>query len=65
MKVTAVWPQESSYRFLPNHAEQVKELQSISIKTGRPIKLIDALKKISIAKTCFYPLLERIKEELR
>tara|TARA_Y100000310_G_scaffold327546_1_gene394100 strand:+ start:1052 stop:1456 length:405 start_codon:yes stop_codon:yes gene_type:complete len=67
-----------------DHIEQIKELEKMQIKTERPIKLIDSLRKlrhsinyygyipskteaedaISIAKTCFYPLLQAIKKEL-
>lgn len=67
-----------------DHIEQIKELETVSVKTERPIKLIDTLRKIrhninyygyipskieaedaiSIAKTCFYPLLKAIKKDL-
>ena len=67
-----------------DHVEQIKELETIQVKTERPIKLIDTLRKIchninyygyipskaeaedaiSIAKACFYQLLEFIKKEL-
>ncbi len=66
-----------------DHIEQIKELEGIPIKTERPIKIIDTLRKlrhninyygyipskaeaedaISIAKACFNPLLEFIKNE--
>jgi len=29
-----------------DHIEQIKELENINVKTGRPIKLIDALRKL-------------------
>ena len=68
-----------------DHVEQIRELETIQVKTDRPIKLIDTLRKIrhninyygyipskveaedavSIAKACFYQLLEAIKKELR
>ncbi len=64
-----------------DHIEQIKALEKIHVKTERPIKLIDQLRKkryninyygyipskleaedaISLAKSCFYPLLESIK----
>ena len=67
-----------------DHIEQIKELETIPVKTERPIKLIDTLRRIrhninyygyiplkaeaedavSIARACFYPLLEAIKREL-
>lgn len=67
-----------------DHVEQVRELESISVKTERPLKLIDTLRRlrhninyygyipskieaddaISIAKACFFPLLDAIKKEL-
>jgi hypothetical protein len=68
-----------------DHIQQVKELETISVKTKRPIGLIDTLRRIrhninyygympskaeaedaiSIAKTCFHPLLDSIKKELQ
>ncbi len=67
-----------------DHVEQIKELQTMQVKTERPIIIIDTLRKIrhsinyygyipsrneaedavSIAKTCFYPLLEAIKKKV-
>lgn len=67
-----------------DHIEQIRELENMSVKTERPIKLVDTLRKvrhninyhgyipskaeaedaISLAKTCFYPLLEAIRKEL-
>jgi len=67
-----------------DHIEQIKELETIKAQTGRPIKVIDNLRRIrhninyygyvpskveaedaiSIANSCFYPLLEKIKKEL-
>lgn len=67
-----------------DHVEQIKELESLPVKTERPLKLIDTLRRIrhninyygyipskaeaedaiSIAKACFFPLLEAIKKEL-
>ena len=67
-----------------DHIEQIKELETISVKTERPIQLIDTLRRIrhninyygyipskaeaedaiSIAKACFYPLLEAVKNHL-
>lgn len=29
-----------------DHIEQIKELESVSVKTDRPVKLIDALRKL-------------------
>ena len=68
-----------------DHVEQIKELEQIKVKTNRPIKVIDTLRRIrhninyygyipskteaedaiSIAKECFYPLMNVIKKELR
>ena len=68
-----------------DHIEQIKELENISVRTNRPIKLIDTLRKlrhninyygytpskseaedaISIAKACFYPLIEVIRNEIK
>ncbi len=68
-----------------DHVEQIRELETFSVKTERPLKLIDSLRKlrhninyygyipskaeaedaISIAKACFYRLLEAIKKELQ
>lgn len=67
-----------------DHVEQIKELESISVETKRPIKLIDSLRKlrhninyygyiptkaeaedaISIAHSCFNPLLKEIRKEI-
>jgi len=67
-----------------DHIEQIKELERVEIKTERPIRLIDTLRRIrhninyygyipskleaedaiSIAKTCFLPLLNKIKQGL-
>ncbi len=67
-----------------DHVEQIKELESLPVKTERPLKLIDTLRRIrhninyygyipskaeaedaiSIAKSCFYPLLKFLKKEL-
>ena len=67
-----------------DHIEQIKELETVQIKTQRPIKVIDTLRRIrhninyygyipseleaedavSIAKSCFFPLLEEIKKQL-
>lgn len=67
-----------------DHIEQIKELEKLSVKTERPIKLIDTLRRlhhninyygyipseaeaedaVSIAKACFYRLLDAIKKEL-
>ncbi len=68
-----------------DHIMQIKELESAPVKTERPIRLVDTLRRIrhninyygyipskaeaedaiSIAKSCFYPLLESIKKELK
>ena len=68
-----------------DHIEQIKELETIQVKTDRPIKLINALRRIrhninyygyipskaeaedaiSIAKACFSPILESIREEMK
>ena len=68
-----------------DHVEQIKELEKIQVKTDRPIKLINALRRIrhninyygyipskaeaedaiSIAKACFSPILESIREEMK
>lgn len=68
-----------------DHVEQIKELEQIEVKTNRPVKVIDTLRRIrhninyygyipskteaedaiSIAKECFYPLMNAIKKELR
>lgn len=70
--------------FSLDHVEQIKELETIPVKTERPLKLIDSLRKlrhsinyygyipskaeaedaVSIAETCFFPLLDAIKKEL-
>lgn len=67
-----------------DHIEQVKELEEIPVKTERPVRLVDTLRKLrhninyygyipskleaedalSLAKACFYPLLEALKKEL-
>jgi len=67
-----------------DHVEAIKELEKIEVKTGRPLMVIDALRKlrhninyygyipsipeakdaISIAHSCFFPLLEVLKKEL-
>lgn len=67
-----------------DHIEQVRVLESIPVKTERPLKLIDTLRRlrhninyygyipskaeaedaVSIARACFFPLLEAIKKEL-
>lgn len=69
---------------LEDHREQIRELESMPVKTGRPIQVIDSLRKLrhsinyygyvpskaeaedalSIAKACFYPLFEYLKNEL-
>ena len=66
------------------HNDNINELLLLTIKTERPIKVLESLKKtrmdinyngyiptideindaISIAKTCFNPILEEIKKEL-
>ena len=68
-----------------DHVEQIKELEKLNVKTERPIKLIDTLRRtrhninyygyiptkaeaedaLSIAKTCFYPLLKKLKEMIK
>ena len=67
-----------------DHVEQIKELENLPVKTQRPIRVIDNLRRvrhninyygyspskveaedaISIAKTCFYPIFEFVKNEL-
>lgn len=67
-----------------DHIEQIRELETIPVKTERPVRLIDTLRKlrhninyygyipskieaedaISIAKACFFPLLEAIRKDL-
>ena len=68
-----------------DHIEQIKALDNLNVETGRPIKLIDNLRRmrhninyygyspkkieaedvISLAKTCFYQLLSKAKEEIK
>lgn len=68
-----------------DHAEQIKILESLKVKTERPIKLVDNLRRmrhninyygyspkkieaedaISLAKSCFYQLLSKAKEEIK
>lgn len=67
-----------------DHIEQIRALETISVKTERPIRLVDTLRRlrhninyygyipsqleaedaISIAKVCFFPLLEAIRNKL-
>jgi len=67
-----------------DHTEQVRILESLDVKTERPIRLIDNLRRmrhninyygyspkkiesedaISLAKSCFYKLLSKVKEEI-
>lgn len=68
-----------------DHVQQIRELEILQVKTERPIKLINSLRRlrhninyygytptkaeaedaVSIAHACFYPLLHKIKEELK
>ena len=68
-----------------DHVEQIKELETIQVKTERPIRLVDMLRRIrhninyygyipskieaeyaiSLAKSCFFPLLDAIKREIQ
>lgn len=67
-----------------NHVQPIRELMNVRVATGRPVNLIDNLRKlrhninyygynpgiaevedvISIAKTCFEPLLEGVMEKI-
>ena len=67
-----------------DHIEQIRALEKLKVKTERPIRLVDNLRRmrhninyygyspkkieaedtISLAKSCFYQLLSKAKEEV-